>query len=565
MPSPAAVTARTAGPEVTAPLPVPDARRRPRLAGVDVARGAAVLGMIATHALPQATDAGDPTTAAVVAAGRSAATFVFVAGVSVAFLSGRRDGVHGRARLAASAGLLVRAGVVLALGLVVGTLSPLNGIWGILPVYGLLFVLVLPLLGLGPRALAAVTAAIVALGPVLLMTTSAAELPLAGEDDPTLVTLLLDPLGLLVQLLLSGAYPVVVYLAYLTAGLAVGRLDLSSGRVAGWLLGGGLALAVTARAVSWYLLDVLGGLDALVRGSGADDPARAATTLLWEENQPLTSWWHLALPAPHSHTPVDLLHTLGSASAVLGASLLLSRVPIVRRMLSPLAAAGSMALTVYCAHLVLLATGIWSDDPTLLFTAMAVGALLGALLWRHLLGQGPLEKLVSVPATAARRAVAAGPARTPSTGLSVGARAATRVAAGTAAVVVLVTALGLGVWTRSTAPVPAAGPEVTGSAPADPDAADAAGPDAARYCALSVRYSALLDTEEDPAPEALRDAADTATEMARVAPAPVAGPVALLADDARAEAGVTGATAPDPAAVETAQAAVDAFEETGCA
>ena len=35
-------------------------------------------------------------------------------------------------------------------------------------------------------------------------------------------TLVHDPLGLLVLLLITGAYPVVVYLAYLCAGLAIG-------------------------------------------------------------------------------------------------------------------------------------------------------------------------------------------------------------------------------------------------------------------------------------------------------------------------------------------------------
>ena len=94
--------------------------------------------------------------------------------------------------------------------------------------------------------------------------------------------------------------------------------------------------------------------------AGAPD----VSTLLWDAQILLAeagsriSWWYLALPDPHSHTPVDLPHTLGSAGAVLGAALLLTGVPIVTRALSPVAAAGSMALTLYSAHLVLLATGV---------------------------------------------------------------------------------------------------------------------------------------------------------------------------------------------------------------
>ncbi|MBP2367269.1 heparan-alpha-glucosaminide N-acetyltransferase domain-containing protein [Pseudonocardia parietis] len=557
-----------AGTDVTTPLRLPTTRRRPRLVGVDVARGLAVIGMIATHALPQATENGSPTAVAMLAAGRAAATFVFVAGVSVAFLSGGPERARGRSRVAASAGLLVRAVIVLVLGLALGLIAPLSGIWGILPVYGLLFVLALPLLGAGPLVLGGITAAVFALGPLLLMTTAGADLPYAGEDDPTFSTIVQDPLGVLVQLLLSGAYPVVVYLGYLTAGMAVGRLDLSSRRVARWLLGGGLALAVASRAVSWFLLYPLGGLARL--GQEGDDSTGPAQ-LLWEEHQPLSTWWHLALPAPHSHTPIDLLHTLGAAAAVLGAALLLTRSPRLRRLLAPLAAVGSLALTLYCAHLVLLATGALEDRPALLFATMLVGALALAVAWRRWIGQGPLEKLVSVPATAARSAVAARLPRTPAAhDLSARSRAGIRAAAGIAAVAVIVAALGLGVWTRTDTAGPTTG---TGAAPVEGDVVDAprspapAGPapgDPVRYCVLSDRYDGLLDTEDEPTQAALEQAAATMDEMRRVAPAEIRGAVAVLADDARAEANATGGVTPDDSAVESAQTTVDTFDAGHC-
>jgi hypothetical protein len=239
------------------------------------------------------------------------------------------------------------------------------------------------------------------------VTTADARLPYAGyEYDPTPATLVHDPLGLLVQLSLTGTYPVVVYVAYLCVGLAIGRLDLSSRRVAWWLVGGGLALAVAARAASAILLYPMGGLARLVEQNGLHDgAASAAQELLWVPTLS-SSWWYLALPAPHSHTPVDLLHTLGSAAAVLGAALLLTRVPAIRRVLSPLAAAGSMSLTLYSAHLILLATGVLADDAVLLYLAMVAGALALAAGWRRRFKQGPLEKLVAVPAAWAHRAVA---------------------------------------------------------------------------------------------------------------------------------------------------------------
>jgi uncharacterized membrane protein YeiB len=356
----------------------------------------------------------------VIAAGRSVATFVLVAGVSLALMSGGRTAVRGSDRNAVATGLAVRALLIGAIGLMLGFFAQANGIYGILPSYAVLFLLAIPLLGLRPLTLAATAAAVIALGPVLLVATAGAGLPYFGsEAEPNLATLVHDPLGLLVQLLITGPYPVAVYLAYLCAGMAIGRLDLSSRRLAWWLLGGGLALAVTARIVAAVLLYPLGGLAQLIaQGRMQNNPGQAADLLLWEHNPGLgteilqwaprqgSSWWYLALPSPHSHTPVDLVHTLGSAMAVLGAALLLTRVPAVARVLWPVAVAGSMALTLYSAHLLLLATGILQDDPVLLYVLMVVGALAFALLWRRRFRQGPLEWLVAVVAGRARRMVA---------------------------------------------------------------------------------------------------------------------------------------------------------------
>src|ERR671933_2096393 len=84
-------------PPVTAEAPAPSAR----VTGVDLARGLALLGMFAVHVFDEYTDGGGTLTG-YLAAGRSAATFALVAGVSVAFLTGGRRILHGRARRAAA-------------------------------------------------------------------------------------------------------------------------------------------------------------------------------------------------------------------------------------------------------------------------------------------------------------------------------------------------------------------------------------------------------------------------------------------------------------------------------
>jgi uncharacterized membrane protein len=571
---------------VTSPIPAVVDRKQ-RVVGIDVARGLAVLGMFATHVFPTLDDNSDPTISHVVAGGRAAALFALVAGVSLAFLSGGRRGVHGRERIAVSAGLFVRAVLVGAIGLALGHLGEANGIDGILPFYAVLFLLAIPLLGAPPMVLFGVAAATTALGPVLLVATADAGLPYAGSDaDPTFSTLIHDPVGLLAQLFITGEYPVVVYLAYLCVGLAIGRLDLRSPSLAWVLLGAGVTLAVAARLASEVLLYATGGLARLMEHDGlAGDPSDVST-LLWEP-QPSSSWWYLALPAPHSHTPIDLLHTLGSAAAVLGVALLLTRITAVSRALSPLAAAGAMSLTLYSAHLILLATGVLRDEPLLLFPAMLLAALALAWAWRKWLGQGPLEALVTRSAAAARRCVTRlMPKPRPDA-----ARRRPRRGVQFLAPVACAGVLALTFWAGAAL----AGPAVTGVT--DSSASDLAGPSeddepggaaeqqtppvpapapgpteaplapvdqAARYCELSDQLSTLRDTYPDSPTAVAENGAAQLSEMPQAAPAEIRDAVTAVVDDLRAEAGVPGAIPPDEADLTQAEAAVDAYEEQNC-
>ncbi|HET9657420.1 MAG TPA: heparan-alpha-glucosaminide N-acetyltransferase domain-containing protein [Kineosporiaceae bacterium] len=376
--------------------------RKPRVVGVDITRGVALLGMMAVHSFDTFTGDGAPSPATMIAAGRSAATFVFVAGVSLAFVSGGRTVVQGHQRTAAAAGIAVRGLFVGLLGLALAYLD--SGVDIILAAYGLMFLLAIPLLARSPRTLAGITAGLIIVGPVLLVATAGSINVTHGSADPSLGMLLTSPRELLALLLVTGGYPVVVYMAYLCAGIAVGRLDLTSRRVAGWLLGGGLTLAAAAQAGAWLLLYPLGGLDKLT----ALDPGSAVTSrqqLLWEPER-LPSWWYLALPSPHANTPFDLAHTLGSAMAILGAALLLTRMQVLARALRPIAVLGGMTLTLYTGHLILLASGVLEDNALGLYLLMAGTALVFAMTWARHHEQGPLERLIAQIASRTRRAVA---------------------------------------------------------------------------------------------------------------------------------------------------------------
>jgi uncharacterized membrane protein len=378
---------------------------RDRVLGVDLARGLALFGMMAVHVFPLLDAAGDPTLTTWLASGRAAATFVLLAGVTLTFMSGGRRPLHGRARVAASTGIVIRALLIGAVGLALGYTEQAEVI---LPYYAVMFVLALPLLGLRRWGLGLLAAALLVVSPVMLVLTFGANLPVIGTTNPTFVTVVQDPLGLLSEVFLTGPYPAITYLVDLLVGLAIGRSDLTSVRVAQCLAGGGVALAAVSWSASAILLTRFGGAEALRGATGTEtDPAKLLDVLNWHPVPPTAPnlWW-LALRAPHSNSALDVAQTLGSAMAMLGFMLLLARLPMVARLLRPLAAAGAMTLTFYSAHLIVLATGVLADHPAVLYLEMVGCSLVfGMFLWLTL-GRGPLEWVVSAISSAARRAVA---------------------------------------------------------------------------------------------------------------------------------------------------------------
>jgi uncharacterized membrane protein len=371
-----------------------------RLIGVDAARGVALLGMMAVHVLPLADADGSASTPYLIAGGRSAALFAVLAGVGLALASGGTRPPRGRAWAAAAVGTLVRAALIGAIGLIVGMAD--SGVAVILVYYAVLFVLAIPLLPLSARILTPL-AAVLAVGVPILSYAVRPSLNPPDRGNPTLSSVLGDPVGTLQTLLVTGYYPALAWTAYLCAGLAVGRLPLRSIATAWWLAGVGITLAVAASVTSALLLGPFGGADAL---RGTLSPGTDLGQLLdssFYGNTPTTSWWWLAIDTPHSTTPLDLLHTIGTSLAVLGGMLLLARV--IAPLLTPLAAAGSMTLTLYSAHVLLLSTPFLPADATRSYVLQVVAVLVIATLWRSTGRRGPLEALVAAAAGRVRRAV----------------------------------------------------------------------------------------------------------------------------------------------------------------
>ncbi|WP_300015638.1 heparan-alpha-glucosaminide N-acetyltransferase domain-containing protein [Pseudonocardia sp.] len=358
---------------------------RDRLLGVDAARAVALVGMFSTHTLPLRAPDGSESWTGLLADGRSSALFAVLAGVGVALSTPRPP--DARAHLAAGAGLLVRGVLVGLLGLTLVGLDPPVAV--ILAYYGLLFVIAIPLLRL-PAAALGFGAVLVGIGMPFLSHLLRTGLP-DGPGEQAGLAALAEPGDLLVTLALTGYYPVLPWTAYLLAGMAVGRLDLRRVRVAVALLVGGGLLAAVAAAVSAVL----------VRDAGLD---RVEMLRRQYGSTPTDTWWWLAVDIPHSGTPFDLVHTIGTALAVLGLMLLLAHVS--RALVWVPAAVGAIPLTLYTLHVVLLAAYPAEGDGrgTVLLAHLA-GALVIGVGLRAAGRRGPLERVVSGLGRAARDSV----------------------------------------------------------------------------------------------------------------------------------------------------------------
>jgi uncharacterized membrane protein len=369
-----------------------------RVIGVDVARGLALLGMIAVHIFDTLHGNNTPSKTQQVMAGHALATFVLLAGVSLTFITKRsRTG----SLLPDAAALTIRALIITLIGLALNSaLDP--DIEVILPYYGLMFLLAIPLLRRSSRVLIGISIGLVLLAPLVVLASFNTDLPV---DEPTLATLI-HPVELFSPLLVTGSYPIVAYMAFICLGMVIGRLDLSNRLVAVRLTVGGAVLGAGSWLLSTLILFRFRGLQHLRAAAPVKvSPHDAQNIILWDPDT-VSSWWWLVERAPYTTTPFRMVHDLGIAMAWLGLSLLITRSQLARRALGPLAAAGAMTLTLYTAHVIVLeATSFLEDHPIQLFFVLVYIALSFAALWRQGGRRGPLEAAVTWASARSRRMI----------------------------------------------------------------------------------------------------------------------------------------------------------------
>lgn len=360
-----------------------------RLLGVDAARALALIGMMSVHLLPGTDPDGSASTAYLISSGRASALFAVLAGVGLALANGGTEPPAGKARLAAAAGIAGRAILLGLLGLFLGDLD--SGVAVILVNYAFLFLAASAFIGMAGRSLGVLALGWALIAPVvsfwLRSRLPGSSLGVPGFNE------LGDPIGFLREIFLTGYYPVFPWIAYLLAGMAVGRSGLGSTRVASFLVGAGVALAALSKGVSAILLDSF-------------KPVGVAEPVQFYGTTPTDSWWYLAIATPHSGTTLDLLHTIGTSLAVLGLCLLLAAAG--RSLVAWLAAAGGMTLSLYTIHVLALTAGWGLDDRPSLLVWHAASAIVIGFLWRTFVGRGPLETAAATLANWSKNLVGAG-------------------------------------------------------------------------------------------------------------------------------------------------------------
>ncbi len=343
-----------------------------RFYGLDAARAIAIIGMLAVNVGPR--KESDETDVAVllydIPHGRASLLFMILAGIGLSLMTRRARTTSAPLPWQT---ILWRSLVLIAGGLALQLLG--HDISVILTYYGVLFLCGLPLLRAPTWLLITLASASLVAGPIIWL----ALQQLAGMTFTFLAPSLADPIFTATHaLLLTGAYPVLIWLAPFLLGLVLGRCRLGYRIFQNRLIAVGTVATVIPLGIS--------GVLALING-----PPTSAY-----------GWDQLASVEAHSQMPLWMISGCGSAVLVIG--IFLRAEGWVTQRLSWLISAGRLSLTIYVAHLFVLAWLVRPGPETLLqgfviSTLMSVVFVaLAHLWWRHL-GPGPLERLLNWPPT----------------------------------------------------------------------------------------------------------------------------------------------------------------------
>ncbi|MEV3936822.1 heparan-alpha-glucosaminide N-acetyltransferase domain-containing protein [Glycomyces sp. NPDC049804] len=391
-----------------------------RVLGLDLARALAIFGMFYAHVGPMQ-EFKNPVVDTImqIPHGRSSALFAILAGLSLVLLAGGRRPRPALERRQRTVKIVIRAVLLIALGTALTLWLHTDIV--ILAFYGLFFLLALPFTRCGVKTLAALSAAFAVVGSVVFYWISMAQpafVTALNAHDP-ITRMGADGLG---RLLFTGLYPAVPWLAYIFAGMAIAKLDLSAKRVRIGMASVGAALALAGYGLSSALQKVLsaGSGTGGAATSGSSGSSGAASSSMgssgtWSDSMSGFDPWSsdmlqfLLSASPHSGTAFELLGNIGIAMLVIvGSVALLDRSALARKLLTPITAAGAMSLTLYVAHLWALNHVPSNSEGGAVSAALAVwgwfclGGIVLAFAWSRFFKRGPLENAMQWATSPAR-------------------------------------------------------------------------------------------------------------------------------------------------------------------
>jgi len=355
-------------------------RNSQRIAGFDIARACAVVGMVIVNfKVVMGASGKGPTWLVWIASlldGRAAATFVVLAGVGISLMSdmARRAGdakqIH-QHRVT----LVKRAVFLFVIGLLYTPIWPAD----ILHFYGVYIAVAAMLITASKRWLVAIIGCVTAVFPVLFFTLDYER----GWDWETLqYSGLWTVPGMFRHLFFNGFHPVLPWLSFLLFGMLLGRCDLSrSATRKRWLIFG-LSATAMAETTNWIIVTTL---------KAQVSPAHHEAIIAVFDT------------APMPPMPLYILAGIGVACIVISLSVSIGQGCAGARWLTPLISTGQLALTLYVAH-VILGMGTLEaigrlEDQSLVFSvgcafAFCALAITFAVVWASRFKRGPLETIM---------------------------------------------------------------------------------------------------------------------------------------------------------------------------
>lgn len=331
---------------------------RSRILAIDAARGLALIGMVIVNVGPREPDSIWHRLW-LAPYGRASVLFVLVAGIAMTYLFRSSRSQRPWVIIAWRSLLLMLGG--LALGLLPHDVNV------ILPIYGVLFAVSIILRLLPSPALVAVGLAFAILGPIWFITEGFHHV----GDPPGVLTLEERPGDLVHSLFLTRPYPLVVWIVPFVAGMLLGRIDLNNRHVQGRIILGGAVAAVVGFVVPEMVAAFAGDID--------------------------SGYALLLTGAAHGQMPLWLISAIGSGA--LTVALLARYWDRLAHRLGFLVDTGQMALTLYVAHLLILAVvrpsgGFDFLGGALTSVLMVVAFCVLAVVWRRRFGVGPFERVL---------------------------------------------------------------------------------------------------------------------------------------------------------------------------